>query len=443
MRAPLFSIAIPTKNRPAQLADAVRSVLEQTFADFEVVVCDNSDESEAARSAERVGMFDDARLRYVRTDGKLSMPDNWERAVSEARGEFVGILTDRSVFRRDALSVIEGEIASTGAKCISWFNDLYARDEASMAFKRRDSTFRRHRLESRAVLDYFVSGHPKYAPKIIPKLMTAVCHRSVLSAIRTSAVGRCCPPVAPDFGSGFLILAHCDSVLVLDEALYVSCGYGTGSAFRRRGELGDRFRRDLGMTWEALVDRMPTNASFSHALVLNDFMRIREALPDQLGGVAFDRAQYYVGCLTDYVKAAKRGVTERDDDVDILLDGLARESVDVRELVEATRTHRQALQFRAHRGPGLGAKVTSKMVTMAAGKPQPVFATVFDALAWDESNPRVRVAETFLDRLPMIEAEVRTKPARNGGLRSDDGSSWPQLWRAGLGGRLRRLTRRG
>ena len=85
-RSPFFTIAIPTKNRTDQLRNAVRSVREQTFGDFEVIVCDNSDEPYSPAVAEIVAATEDPRVRYVRTNGKLSMPDHWERAIAAARG---------------------------------------------------------------------------------------------------------------------------------------------------------------------------------------------------------------------------------------------------------------------------------------------------------------------------------------------------------------------
>ena len=82
MSRPFFTVAIPTKNRSERVADAVKSVVGQTFADVEIIVCDNSDEADAARTAAVVGGFDDARVRYERTNGRLSMPDNWEHAIA-------------------------------------------------------------------------------------------------------------------------------------------------------------------------------------------------------------------------------------------------------------------------------------------------------------------------------------------------------------------------
>ncbi len=59
MTAPYFTIAIPTKNRSDRVGNAVKSLVDQTFGDLEVIVCDNSDESEAMHTAAVVEAFGD------------------------------------------------------------------------------------------------------------------------------------------------------------------------------------------------------------------------------------------------------------------------------------------------------------------------------------------------------------------------------------------------
>ncbi len=418
MSSPFFTVAIPTKNRADLVDDALRSVLDQTFTEFEVVVCDNSDEAESEQTAVAVAESDDPRVRYVRTSGKLSMPDNWELAIEDARGEFVGILTDRSVFRRDALEVVRREIDQTGARVVTWFPDLYGRGSGGKEFKQRPCTLKRYRHSSETILDYFLHGNPKYSTKIIPKLMTSFCHRSILEEIRASPVGRCCPPVAPDFTSGFLMLAHCDWVLTLDECLYVSCGAGNGSDFRRGGELADRFRRDLGMEWHEIVDRMPSDACFSHALVLNDLMRIRDAIPERLPDIELDRTQYYLGCLNDYVKAVRHGA-RREKDLGALVGALDGEPPEVKDLVQATRLYSTALASAAE---PVGVKKKKAKIGAGTAAP-PSCDTVFEAMAWDAANPREPAARTFMDleygldqllEVPRARASKPPRAARRG-----------------------------
>jgi len=404
---PFFTVAVPTKNRPDRVRNAIASVLAQTFVELEVVVCDNSDPAQAEETEAVVRDFDDPRVRYVRTSGRLSMPDNWERSIADARGEYVGILTDRSVFREGALEVVRREIEGTGAPVITWFNDLYGKSPSGKEFKRRACTLKRYRHSSKRLLDYFLHGNPKYSTKVIPKLMTSFCQATILEEIRRSAVGRCCPPVAPDFTSGFLMLAHCDWVLTLDECLYVSCGAGNGSDFRRGGELADRFRRDLGMEPHEIVDRMPSDACFSHALVLNDLMRVRDAIPHKLADVEVDKTQYYLGCLNDYVKAAGHGA-RRDEDLAALLGALEREPAPVQDRVQSTRLYTGATA-----PGGVKEKIRSTVDTLAA-PPSPEFETVFEAMAWDAANPREPAAKSLIELAYGLDQLLGTARVRMG-----------------------------
>jgi len=62
---PLVSIILPTYNREQELPRAIKSVLEQTFTHFELLVVDDGSTD---NSAEVVAGFDDARIRYIKHD---------------------------------------------------------------------------------------------------------------------------------------------------------------------------------------------------------------------------------------------------------------------------------------------------------------------------------------------------------------------------------------
>lgn len=89
--APLVTIAIPTQNRAALLAEAIDSALAQTFHDFEVLV---SDDASTDGTGELVAGYDDPRVRYVRHEAKLGMTGNWNYGWEHARGRYVTILHD-------------------------------------------------------------------------------------------------------------------------------------------------------------------------------------------------------------------------------------------------------------------------------------------------------------------------------------------------------------
>lgn len=89
--SPRFSVLIPSRNRLELLQHAIESVRRQTFDDWEIVVSDNASEP---GYEEYVRTLDDARIRCIRSDIPLSVTENWNRSLANARGEYVVMLGD-------------------------------------------------------------------------------------------------------------------------------------------------------------------------------------------------------------------------------------------------------------------------------------------------------------------------------------------------------------
>ena len=83
---PRLSVCLPTYNGEAYVTEAVRSVLEQSYTDFELVVVDDGSSD---RTLDILQTFDDPRLRIYQNPQRRGIPGNWNAAVGLARGEFV------------------------------------------------------------------------------------------------------------------------------------------------------------------------------------------------------------------------------------------------------------------------------------------------------------------------------------------------------------------
>src|SRR5688572_29645470 len=100
---PFFSIVLPTWNRAAMLRDALASLRDQTFGDFEVIVVDNHSTDET-RSV--VDEFKDARFIYHYPEKKLSQLDCYAYGWKLARGLYSGSLDDDNVLRASCLKKV-------------------------------------------------------------------------------------------------------------------------------------------------------------------------------------------------------------------------------------------------------------------------------------------------------------------------------------------------
>lgn len=86
---PSVSVCIPVYKGERFLAETMRSVLDQTFRDFELVILDNASPDatgEIARS------FGDPRIRVERNAHTVSQADNWNRVVQLSRAPLVKVV---------------------------------------------------------------------------------------------------------------------------------------------------------------------------------------------------------------------------------------------------------------------------------------------------------------------------------------------------------------
>ena len=86
---PSISICVTTYNYARFLPDCVESVLQQTFADWELIVCDDCSTDETQHLMEQ---YVDPRIRHVRNSERLGMSANLKLAADLGRGRYLKIL---------------------------------------------------------------------------------------------------------------------------------------------------------------------------------------------------------------------------------------------------------------------------------------------------------------------------------------------------------------
>ncbi|HEV2571841.1 MAG TPA: glycosyltransferase family A protein [Beijerinckiaceae bacterium] len=121
--SPLFSIVIPTRNRADTLRYTLQTCLEQDYDDYEIVVCDNSDND---ATAELISEIAHVRIKYVKPPEALAMSANWELGVSSANGRYVTVLGDDDGLCSYALREAAALIAHFGdVDALRWGRCIY------------------------------------------------------------------------------------------------------------------------------------------------------------------------------------------------------------------------------------------------------------------------------------------------------------------------------
>lgn len=100
---PSVSIVVPTYKRPKFLAVALRSLLKQTMGDFEVLVCDNAAQPEAAQVVIDLG---DDRITYIPRETNLGMVANVFDGFRRCTGDYVMKFDDDDEMYPECLEVL-------------------------------------------------------------------------------------------------------------------------------------------------------------------------------------------------------------------------------------------------------------------------------------------------------------------------------------------------
>jgi glycosyltransferase involved in cell wall biosynthesis len=90
MRAlPSVSVCIPVYRGEEFLAETIRSVLDQTYRDFELVILDNASPDESGRIARSFG---DRRIRVETNATTLPQPENWREVMRLCRAPLIKLV---------------------------------------------------------------------------------------------------------------------------------------------------------------------------------------------------------------------------------------------------------------------------------------------------------------------------------------------------------------
>src|SRR5690348_15907921 len=120
MSASLVSIVLPTYKRMDVLPHAIRSVLAQSYADFELIIVDDNSPDGTERV---VASFTDPRIRYVRNDENQRLPRALNRGFSLARGEYLTWTSDDNLYAPEAIARMVAVLSSGQADFV--FTDYF------------------------------------------------------------------------------------------------------------------------------------------------------------------------------------------------------------------------------------------------------------------------------------------------------------------------------
>lgn len=127
---PLISIGMPVYNGAKYIRKALDSLLEQTFADFELIISDNAS-TDATESICRRYAEQDSRIRYIRQPKNIDALPNFQFVLNEANGEYFMWAASDDEWERNWVDGLRSALEKTGAGAA--FGKLTHIDENSVS----------------------------------------------------------------------------------------------------------------------------------------------------------------------------------------------------------------------------------------------------------------------------------------------------------------------
>jgi glycosyltransferase involved in cell wall biosynthesis len=109
---PLVSVVMPVHNRPQLVKAAIRSVLQQSHRNFELIVCDDGSTDD---TADVVRTFRDKRIKLILQRPNAGAAAARNRCLAEARGSYIAYLDSDNIWHPHYLAVmLEALVAAPG-----------------------------------------------------------------------------------------------------------------------------------------------------------------------------------------------------------------------------------------------------------------------------------------------------------------------------------------
>jgi glycosyltransferase involved in cell wall biosynthesis len=101
-----FSVLMANYNNDKYVAQAIQSVLNQTFRDWELVVVDDCSTDDSVKVVSK--FLGDERVRFFKNKSNIGYIGTLKRLISESRAEVLGILDSDDVLVREAIEIMDG-----------------------------------------------------------------------------------------------------------------------------------------------------------------------------------------------------------------------------------------------------------------------------------------------------------------------------------------------
>ena len=109
-----ISVILPVFNGERYLESAIRSILYQSFEEFELIIVDDGS-TDNSESIVKELMLNDDRIKYLKNKKNLGLPKSLNYGIRKSKGQFITWTSHDNIFYKHALNVLYRSLITHGA----------------------------------------------------------------------------------------------------------------------------------------------------------------------------------------------------------------------------------------------------------------------------------------------------------------------------------------
>lgn len=278
-KIPFFSIVIPTRNRHETLAYTIKTILKQSFIDYELIICDNNSSQE---TKEVVQSFKNTNIKYIRSNTSLAMVKNWELALSHAKGKYVTVLADNDGFIDNSLAFIYKLLKyNYFPNILRWekntyqWPDIETQDKNTMLLHAKTSL---KELSSKKIIKKVIEGDMKFQK--LPMIYNSFISMKLIQKLK-NINGKVFNSLSPDVYSGFAFAYLNKSYLSLDLAITIGANSSKSNGMNSLKKNSSVTQEFMTLNTDAQIifhPKVPLIKSSLIVAICDSFLRAQEDL---------------------------------------------------------------------------------------------------------------------------------------------------------------------
>lgn len=252
-----FSIVMPMYKQSEKLIKrAIYSIINQTYTDWELIICDNGNEDINVIKLINSLRKNDRRIIYFKSKRNVGWPKGISLCLERANGDFMGFIADDDYLENFALERVYKEIEKLNPDVV-WLGQKYDILE--------DGNFK---TVDEDVPPYLVFEGRKKICKNLIRFFNNVYYNSMQHYIRIDLLNKYginfYDKYISDCGGMTKVLSVAEKMVVLDEAFY----HLTRNTSLTRGRYQVGFYKMFACQWESMIELLESEKYYDNELLI-------------------------------------------------------------------------------------------------------------------------------------------------------------------------------